>query len=217
MRSVAASAVAIGKPMDIEEVYRSCANALRKINKVTAENDVELSELRAVLDQLIEILIANGVLVAGHRRVFEKTAQVAARGTKPRVKLRVLGDKYQMQGADIDCAARFHLCHARCCSLTFALSRQDVEEGKVLWEIDEPYIIRHEEDGHCSHLDRKTHFCTVHAHRPGTCRQYDCRGDTRIWIDFEAGIPAPLDDGILPRPVNDPDSAAPDSDPPREK
>jgi hypothetical protein len=26
------------------------------------------------------------------------------------------------------------------------------------------------------------------------CRKYDCRHDQRIWIDFEARIPAPLPD-----------------------
>jgi hypothetical protein len=31
----------------------------------------------------------------------------------------------------------------------------------------------------------------VYAQRPGACRAYDCRHDPRVWIDFEARIPAP--------------------------
>ncbi len=107
------------------------------------------------------------------------------------MRLQQVVDKYRVAGADIDCAARLHLCHARCCSLSFELTQQDLDEGRVLWEISDPYMIRHERDGQCAHLDRGTLGCTIHAQRPATCRCYDCRGDPRIWIDFEAGIPAP--------------------------
>jgi Fe-S-cluster containining protein len=33
--------------------------------------------------------------------------------------------------------------------------------------------------------------CTIYERRPGACRAYDCRRDARVWIDFEARIPAP--------------------------
>jgi hypothetical protein len=36
-----------------------------------------------------------------------------------------------------------------------------------------------------------TGACTVYAQRPGACRAYDCRHDPRVWIDFDARIPAP--------------------------
>lgn len=183
--------------MDIEEAYRSFAGALRKAQAEAATNEKHVLELRAVLNQLIEILISSQVLNPGHRRVFEKTSYYAARGQPPKIKLRVVGDKYEFPNSEVDCEARYHLCHARCCSFTFALSKQDVEEGKVLWEIEDPYVIRHEEDGYCSHLDRDTFFCSIHEHRPATCRGYDCRGDTRIWLDFENRIPAPMPEGLL--------------------
>jgi Fe-S-cluster containining protein len=50
----------------------------------------------------------------------------------------------------------------------------------------------HESDGQCSHLDRKTHGCTIYQQRPAACRGFDCRGDSRIWLDFEKRIIAPL-------------------------
>ena len=107
------------------------------------------------------------------------------------MRLRQYIDKYQIEGADIDCAARIHLCQARCCSFTFPLSPQDLDEGGVRWDVEDPYMIRHDEDGYCSHLDRGTLGCTIHQRRPATCRQYDCRQDPRVWVDFEARVPAP--------------------------
>ncbi len=33
--------------------------------------------------------------------------------------------------------------------------------------------------------------CRIYAHRPVPCRGFDCRGDKRIWLDFENKIPNP--------------------------
>jgi Putative zinc- or iron-chelating domain len=52
-------------------------------------------------------------------------------------------------------------------------------------------------DHYCAHLDRETHRCGVYAQRPIPCRGYDCRKDTRIWLDFEARVVNPL--------INEPD------------
>ena len=39
-------------------------------------------------------------------------------------------DKYTFQEeAKVDCASLLHLCHAACCRLPFALSKQDIREG----------------------------------------------------------------------------------------
>jgi hypothetical protein len=84
-----------------------------------------------------------------------------------------------------------HLCQAACCRLPFALSKQDVREGIVLWDLGQPYLIEHGSDGHCSHLDRATRGCTIHAQRPVPCRGFDCRSDKRIWLDFVGRIPNP--------------------------
>ena len=44
--------------------------------------------------------------------------------------------KYEFQGgAEIDCENRIHLCKAACCRLPFALSKQDVQEGVVKWDL----------------------------------------------------------------------------------
>jgi hypothetical protein len=182
--------------MDLNEVYEALAIALRRVEERQTEGEQALAELRARFDQVVDILQGGGVLNDGHRALVERVAQVARREIRPRVRLRQYIDKYQMKGADVDCAARMHLCHARCCSLSFELTVQDLDEGKVHWEVAQPYIIRHELDGYCSHLNRATGFCGVYEVRPATCRGYDCRSDPRIWIDFEKGIPAPMPAGL---------------------
>ena len=101
-------------------------------------------------------------------------------------------DKYAFQGeAKIDCENRIHLCKAACCRLPFALSKQDVREGIVHWDLGQPYMIAHGDDGYCDHLERSTLHCKVREHRPVPCRAYDCRGETRIWLDFDKMIVNP--------------------------
>jgi Fe-S-cluster containining protein len=105
-------------------------------------------------------------------------------------------DKYNFEGeAQIDCAGRIELCRASCCRLPFALSRQDIREGIVHWDLGQPCLIAQEKDGYCSHMDRGSCACTVREHRPVPCRAYDCRNDRRIWLDFEQKMinPAILD------------------------
>ncbi len=95
-------------------------------------------------------------------------------------------DKYGYQDeADIDCASRIHLCKAACCRLPFALSKQDIREGIIQWDLGQPYVIAQGEDGYCTHLARESCLCNVREHRPVPCRGYDCRKNDKIWLDFE--------------------------------
>lgn len=101
-------------------------------------------------------------------------------------------DKYEFDaGVEIDCPSLLHLCQAACCKLPFALSRQDVREGIVRWDLGRPYMNEQGSDGYCSHLDRGTKLCSIRANRPVPCRAFDCRNDPRIWVDFEQRIPNP--------------------------
>lgn len=105
-----------------------------------------------------------------------------------------LNDKYEVEGADIPCAELMHLCKARCCKMAFPLSSRDLDEGIIRWDYGQPYMIRQRaSDGYCVHNVPETLGCSVHAHRPTVCRKYDCRDDTRVWIDYDQRIPAPLD------------------------
>ena len=95
-------------------------------------------------------------------------------------------DKYAFeQETAVDCHSCLNTCKAICCKFPFALSRQDVEEGLIRWEFRRPYLIAHDSDGYCVHLDRETYQCSVHAHRPVPCRGFDCDNNNRwkVWKD----------------------------------
>jgi hypothetical protein len=172
------------------EEWQELQAALRVAEQERTKLRRELSGLKAQFEQLVDVLIGRGALADGHRRLFEKTAQHAGDDSK-KVRLRRFVDKYKVASADIDCAARMPLCKARCCTLSFELSEQDLDEGGIRWELSEPYLIRHNKDGYCTHIDRATLGCTIYDQRPATCRGFDCRDDRRIWIDFDNRIPAP--------------------------
>ncbi|HMH53509.1 MAG TPA: hypothetical protein VK548_24970 [Candidatus Acidoferrum sp.] len=116
-------------------------------------------------------------------------------------------DKYTFaDGATIDCESRVHLCKAACCRLPFALSKQDIRQGIVQWDLGQPYLIAQTEANYCVHLDRGCHRCTVHEDRPVPCRGYDCRRDGRIWLDFDKGTINPdirRDDWPAPLPADE--------------
>lgn len=146
------------------------------------------------LHTLMDLLVAKGIISAEE---LERQSEISA----PRVQeafqadplAPLLGpaeDKYAVVSPEIDCAARIHLCRARCCTLRFALSAQDLDEGVVRWEYARPYLIAQRTDGYCVHCHAESGACGVYHHRPAACRAFDCRKDKRIWLDFEAGIPA---------------------------
>jgi Fe-S-cluster containining protein len=100
-------------------------------------------------------------------------------------------EKYSFKHeAHVDCHRRLHICKAICCKFPFALSRQDVEEGIIRWDFARPYLIAHDSDGYCVHLDRKTYQCTVHESRPVPCRGFDCEDNEKwqVWVDYEKKI-----------------------------
>ena len=91
----------------------------------------------------------------------------------------------------VDCESRLDLCKARCCKLVFALSFQDLDEGVLKWNYSQPYQISQKENGYCIYHGGDGKGCLVYKNRPVACRNYDCRNDKRIWVDFEKRIVAP--------------------------
>lgn len=152
---------------------------------------------------LAELLLEKGVIDSEE---FEgaraKAREQVDQLQQPRVRLGDLGDKYaEGQTIEIDCANRIHLCQARCCTLNFFLTAQDMEEGVARWDYGNPYWIKQGADGYCVHCDPSNRACTIHAQRPHVCRNFDCRKDKRIWEDFEKRIPAKFEDLPAVRPV----------------
>jgi hypothetical protein len=159
-----------------------------------SDNTKKTLETASFLYGLIELLSEKGLISI--EEIDERKAEVAQRLTKKNSQqgIGVLlqepeYDKYTFEGeAKIDCENRIHLCKAACCRLPFALSKQDIREGIIHWDLGQPYIIAQEKDGYCTHLERGSCHCTVREHRPVPCRAYDCRKDKTIWLDFENKI-----------------------------
>lgn len=154
------------------------------------------NEAIAILRALTTLLVSKGLIEQEELQgALGSAREEVEKVLMPKVHLAEMGDKYEpSQNIEIDCEARIPLCHARCCSLRFFLTKQDLEEGVARWDYGNPYWMKYDSDGYCTHNDKATRFCTIHAKRPHVCRTYDCREDPRIWIDFEKRIPAPLEE-----------------------
>jgi Fe-S-cluster containining protein len=171
--------------------------ALRFVHLTVLQTRAQLSELVATVNAMTEVLVAQGTLPMDqlqrrrHLTVLRENERIAEEDLG--VEVADVPDKYALANLpEIDCEARLPLCGARCCASEFALSVQDLDERVVRWDYARPYrIARRTDDGHCVHNDAGTGACEVYAHRPAACRLFDCRGDERIWIDFDRRIPAP--------------------------
>jgi hypothetical protein len=174
-------------------------------------NTAAAHEANAAVHALANLLIERGVIdgAAFNARRVEAAENLrreyVERGMA--VAMQEFGiSKYQFAGGtEIDCENRLPLCKAACCRLPFALSKQDVQEGIVKWDLGQPYLNARDSEGYCIHLTRGTCHCTIYPHRPIPCRGHDCRQDKRIWLDFENRIVNPrLDDPDWPQPSDSP-------------
>lgn len=183
----------LGRTTMANETLRGLIYAHNRANANTAE----VHEANATLQALIELLFESDVIDS---EAFEEKRKQASEQLRRQyvergmaVAMQEFGvSKYEFQGGtEIDCENRIHLCKAACCRLPFALSKQDVQEGVVKWDLGQPYMNARDADGYCTHLDKCSGHCTVYAQRPIPCRGYDCSEDKRIWLDFEERVVNP--------------------------
>jgi Fe-S-cluster containining protein len=180
-----------------EQLRRDVTDGLLYTHHRANANTGKTLEVTSFAYALIELLIEKGLLTEEElnerkQKVMERLAEKFRENGMGVVRMEPEHDKYAFEdGVKIDCENRVHLCHAACCRLQFALSRQDVEEGIVKWDFSRPYMIRQSAEGYCIHLERNACRCSVYDNRPVPCRAYDCRNDKRIWADFERKIPNP--------------------------
>lgn len=170
---------------------------LARLGAANARNERLVAELASALDTLLQVLRLRETLQPGHLDMIDRVRRHAKLAREPQISLSTVDDKYAVENSDMDCAARMHLCHGRCCSYNIPLSTQDLNEGKLAWRIREPYLLAQNDAGYCVYQNVTTGFCGNYEARPATCRVYDCRHDTRVWLDFEARIPAPMPDGLV--------------------
>jgi Fe-S-cluster containining protein len=173
-------------PPDLVEELRMLAAALL--------SRPDFDDVARKFEWLLDALVIRGQLPASYTRLASKI-----RGERSTVRLTMVTDKRLKDSPDIDCASRIHLCEARCCRFSVSLSEQDIRDN-IPWVIDQPYMLpRDPKTKKCVCMD-EAGACTIYEKRPASCRVYDCRRDPRVWVDFEARIPAPMPPLIMPEP-----------------
>ncbi len=178
-----------GHSLETEEILEGFLYSYRQMDT----NAVKVYEASASLYSLIELLVAKGIIgieeLDQRKKAVEKRLQESYK--KSGIGVRVQSsdvDKYSLKDeAKIDCEKRLPICRAACCALTYALSIQDINEG-IRWSLGKPFMNARKSDGYCMHLQRDTFRCSLYEHRPSVCRQYSCRNDRRIWLDFDKMI-----------------------------
>ena len=180
----------------VSEMYYQLCSGLSYTHTRSNFNTTKTLESSSFLYALVELLNERGFLSI--EELDERKKQVAERLVR-KFKESGVGlmcqdpeyDKYTFKHeARVDCHSRLPICKAICCKFPFALSRQDVEEGIIRWDFGRPYLIAHDADGYCVHLDRKMYQCTVHENRPVPCRGFDCKDSEKwkVWVDYEKEI-----------------------------
>jgi len=190
-----------------DQLRQEIVGGLLHCHDRTNANTSKLLEVTAFSYALIELLIEKGLISEAElnerkygvaRRLIEKLKESGMGAMLQQSEADKYGFENQVQ---IDCENRIHLCKAACCRLKFALSKQDVAEGMIKWELDQPYIIAQTPEGYCRHFDCGSYQCQVYHNRPIPCRAYDCRHDTRIWADFENRIVSSELETLFSNPV----------------
>jgi len=181
--------------MDDPELLRTLRATLLSLEETRADLLALAARVVALTEQVATLAPAPAALEAA---VDDRTAalapQIAAADALGHGRLHLGGtiDKYTVSNADgPPCLEILPICKGRCCALVFGLSTQDLDEGVIQWDHGQPYLIKHDDDGLCTHQSRPAGQCGCYQHRPAPCRSYDCRHDARIWTDYERRILAP--------------------------
>jgi hypothetical protein len=198
-----------------EELRDQVGQGLMYAHSRANANTSKVLEVASFSYALIELLMERGLISVEElderkREVGQRLVQKFTENGMGVALTNEEQDKYAYESeVKIDCENRLRLCRGACCRLRFALTTQDLEEGKVKWDLGRPYLIRQDSDGYCHHVERGTCRCGVYENRPIVCRAYDCRADKRIWADFENMVVSPDLENLFRRP----DAPAPDAAP----
>ena len=181
---------------------RDLETGLRYVHQMEIEGRLEQTQLAADVAAIKALLIERGALSAGdveHRRRAALDEQSQLRASRRFPSFGPPDDKYAIESPEIPCEDLLPICRAACCNLELSLSIQDLEEGVIRWKYDRPYLLAQDPvTGKCVHFAGS---CTAYAHRPGPCREFDCRTDERIWKDYERRIPSDILSTLAPVPV----------------
>ena len=145
----------------ISELDRQVQRGSMFTQAVLQRTSQRLSETEAILARVIDHLAARDLvdpealgLVSEEPAAARRRNVPASTIPWPAVALREDDPGPSEPPELVDCEARMPVCQAVCCRLKFPLSAPEVDQGLVKWDIGHPYLIRHESDGWCSHIDR---------------------------------------------------------------
>lgn len=149
-----------------------------------------ISEIESLLYGLINALLLDGTLNSDRLNSIAAAVKedIVQKGEEFGTGINIYFDANENDdiiGEPVNCEERLHICKAVCCKLNFALSKEEIENGKVKWDLGVPYQIRQAKDGYCTHNNKSNCHCTVYEDRPRVCKKYTCAKDERIWKDFE--------------------------------
>lgn len=182
-------------PADPDDLLPTLRAALLSLEETRADLLTLAARVVALTEQVAAQTVSPAALEAAvDERTDTLRPQIAAADAlgPGRLHLNAELDKYAVSNANgPPCLEVLPICKGRCCALVFGLSTQDLDEGIIKWEHGQPYLIRHDADGFCTHQVRPTGECGCYQARPAPCRTYDCRQDDRIWTDFDQRILAP--------------------------
>jgi hypothetical protein len=178
-----------GHQLAMEEILEGFLYSYRQLDS----NALKVYEASADLYSLIKILVAKGIIGAGELEQYKeevkkrlddsfKEADIGVR-----VRRSDTDKESKVEEVRVDCEKRKYICKAACCTLTYPLSLQDINQG-IRWSLARPFMNAREVDGYCIHLQRDSLKCTIYEQRPAICREYSCRNDRRIWLDFDKMI-----------------------------
>ncbi|MGB3695720.1 MAG: YkgJ family cysteine cluster protein [Spirulinaceae cyanobacterium] len=179
--------------MSLADDYQELEHQVEKGNlfahTVLTEQILRFNESESFIYGLIDYLIQKGIVqsdelkavVESVRQEIIEKEELATLG----VSIRVDSEEDEQQTTVVNCEERLPICKAVCCRLRFALSVEEIETGKMKWELGKPYYNRHHQHGYCHQMDLEKKCCQIYENRPSVCRKYSCANDKRIWKDFE--------------------------------
>ncbi len=176
------------KNLDNKDIERQMERGSLFTHSALSKQSARINEIESFLYGVIDVLTQKGLAPPEDLKnaVEDVRQEMVLKGemSNPGLSLRVDGEE-DSEFIPVNCNERMHICEAVCCKLNFALSAEEVEGGKVRWDLGQPYMIRQAPSCYCTHINSKDKKCTIYGDRPSVCKKYSCAKDTRIWKDFE--------------------------------
>ncbi len=174
--------------LNSNELERQVERGSLFLHSALSKHSARINEIESFLYSVIDMLAQKGIAPPVElTKVVEKVRQeMIDKGemSNPGLALRVDAED-DSTFIPFNCNERIPICKAVCCKLIFALSAEEIESGKIRWDLGMPYTIRQGKSCYCSHINPEDKQCTIYEHRPSVCKKYSCANDKRIWNDFE--------------------------------